>query len=351
MGEPESIVWSSIRHYCSQRAAEFYLHTIYGISRKKQRAAMAWNMKLYIQQASEFYEAAADAKPNTAPLMYYYSFLNLAKALCEAHNPRVNMRPECYAHGFSWKPHRLKVVDFEKETVRTTRARGVWHLLWEAVMHRPCPAADGTKFKISTLFSFCQEISAEYGGIFGKARSLLHLDKLDVRRNPERDEAWLTISVDRQRMRWYGLTGPRFIEQIKTARSTYAEVASGSSGVRTFESATPVKLTSNLSIHSALRDDFAGLNLFAHFAEDSNIEYSLPLQAKLPLPLPQIIVSYTILFWLASLVRYDPHSVYDLMNSEYWILIDGFMTQSRVWLLELFQWALYQKEITLRIAR
>jgi hypothetical protein len=58
----------------------------------------------------------------------------------------------------------------------------------------------------------------------------------------------------------------------------------------------------------------------------------------------------------------DPHSFGPLFSaysvsfqrffdSPDWILIDGFMTQSRVWLLELFRWALNEQEIILRIAR
>lgn len=59
----------------------------------------------------------------------------------------------------------------------------------------------------------------------------------------------------------------------------------------------------------------------------------------------------TLIFWLGSLVRYDPHSVADLQDSEYWMLIDGFMNQSRIWLLELFEWEFYKTETTLRFVR
>lgn len=350
VGDPEAVVWSSIRHYCSQRAAEFYLHRTYGIARKKLRGDVAWNVGLYIRQAFEFYEAAARAKPNTAPLIYYYSFLNMAKALCEIHNPRLNLKPECYSHGLAWRPHPRRVVNFAKESVKV-RGRGVWHLLWETLMQKPCPATDATKLRVSSLFSFCQEISAEYRSIFGDPRSLLYLDELSICRDRKLHLVWLRFSVGRPRLKECGCTGPRIIEQIKTTRSTYVEVAAGSEGFRAFESATPGQLTSGQVPHSVLHEDLAKLNLFTHFSEDSEIRYAIPLQARLPLPMPQIIVSYTILFWLASLVRYDPHSVDALMNSEYWILIDGFMTQSRIWLLELFRWALYQKEITLRSAR
>jgi hypothetical protein len=57
------------------------------------------------------------------------------------------------------------------------------------------------------------------------------------------------------------------------------------------------------------------------------------------------------LFWLASLVRYDPHSVQYLMDSHYWVLVDGFMSQCRPWLLEQFRWALYNEEMTLTTSR
>ena len=41
----------------------------------------------------------------------------------------------------------------------------------------------------------------------------------------------------------------------------------------------------------------------------------------------------------------------DLMDSHYWILIDGIMNQSRIWLLELFEWELFQTETKLSLSR
>jgi hypothetical protein len=82
-----------------------------------------------------------------------------------------------------------------------------------------------------------------------------------------------------------------------------------------------------------------------------NLKYAIPIQKRIPVALPQVSVLYTILFWLGSLVRYDPHSVSDLMDSPSWILIDGFMSQSRLWLLERMEWAHYSAETTLRSVR
>ena len=92
------------------------------------------------------------------------------------------------------------------------------------------------------------------------------------------------------------------------------------------------------------------MNLFSHLAA-GKLSYEIPIRHGLPVPLPQLLVLYTILFWLGSLVRYDPHSVAYLKKSRDWNIVEGFMNQSRIWLLELFEWELYQRTTTLLIAR
>ncbi len=57
------------------------------------------------------------------------------------------------------------------------------------------------------------------------------------------------------------------------------------------------------------------------------------------------------MFWLGSLVRYDPHSIAYLQESKYWMMIDSFMNESRIWLLELFEREFYQRETILKTAR
>ena len=163
-------------------------------------------------------------------------------------------------------------------------------------------------------------------------------------------QVWLTFSINREELRHCHISGPKLISRMKTDRSTYTEVKSDNKAFRTYESATTSKV-GRRGLWMPLQRDILGLNLLTYFGEDRKLGYCFPLQHSLPLRLPQLVINYTILFWLGSLVRYDPHSVAFLKDSPYWILVDGFMTQSRVWLLELFRWALYQKQTTLHIAR
>lgn len=350
LGDPEQIIWSSIRLVCSQAYAEAAAAQVHGVKRKAVRQAVARNVKLYIQQASEFYEAARNTRPNTAPLMYYYAFLNLGKALCEFKNPLFHTRQECYRHGLTWRPDPQTTVNMYNESVRVT-TRGVWHALWEALMGIQCPATNPTDLRVRDLFAYCPEISVEYERCFDENLRALYLEKPELLYDEKKRESWIRFSIHRLDFKISGILAPAALAQISTSRSGYIEVKSPDKGYRTFQTSMPANVKRNQSAHDALSEDFRGLNLFTHIGKDHEMNYFLPAQNKLPLRLPQVIVLYTILFWLGSLVRYDPHSVSALMDSPAWILIDGFMSQSRLWLLELFEWAIYQRENTLWLAR
>jgi hypothetical protein len=56
-------VWAFLRHLVSTK-----------LSKERRREALA-----YLEQASEFFDAAANPRLGSKPLLYYYSFMNLAK--------------------------------------------------------------------------------------------------------------------------------------------------------------------------------------------------------------------------------------------------------------------------------
>lgn len=350
VADPETIIWSSIRHLSSGGVAEWIAEHRHGITSKRDRSLIARSLKLYIEQASEFYHAAAGGKPNTAPLMYYYSFLNLAKALCEIRKPSLHERAECYSHGLSWRPNPKRLVNLLKESV-TIRERGMWHALWESMMREPCSAANGARLPIRLLFSYCAEVSSEYGTIFGKPRMIVDLEEPDLLYDKSQREAWLRFSLERWELQSRRLSAPNLVALISTARSSYFEVKSGKKEFRTFESVVPKRIAGRMDPWSGLEEDILRFNLFTHLKKARELGYGIPLQESLPVRIPQVVSYYTVLFWLGSLVRYDPHSVRSLMDSGYWMIIDGFMSQCRLWLLELFRWALYQSETSLYRAR
>ena len=298
---------------------------VYGIRGVRNIKSVAYNIKLYIQQAGEFYEAAKAAKASTAPLIYYYSFLNLAKALCETRNPRFHKYPECYRHGISWRPNPSYLVNLEKEKVSLV-ARGVWHVLWESISRRACPAVNPLRLSIKQLFLYCPEITIEVLRVFGSPILLLDLVDPVINYDEGAREAWLRFAVKRSELRFFRLSANTMMGAIRSPRSGYKEVRSNQRDLRSFESDVPALLSGAKHIWDPLAADIRSMNVFCSLGADKKISYALPIQSRLPFVMPQIMVLYTILFWFGSLVRYDPHSVGDLRDSQGWILLDGFMS-------------------------
>lgn len=350
LGNPERVLWSSIKHLCARDVAEGVLHDMHNIRNTKLLNAAISSMKLYIQQAFEFYDAAESAKPNTAPLFYYYAFLHLAKARCEMHLPNFHRANECYRHGLTWTQSKKLLVSMNTEMVSIT-TRGVWHVLWEAVTGNPCPAKNPTRVKIRDLFSFCPEVSIEYGRTFGSASKLVTLDDPCIMVDNKKQEAWIRFSVFAPYLRDHRLSRRKFLELVAESHTQYRQVKSEETEVWVFESRNPIRISGTDNLFYVARDEIKRFNLFTLLDSSGDLLYAVPLQSKLSFPLTQLITLYTLLFWLGSLVRYDPHSVAMLEDSEYWVLIDGFLNQSRIWLLELFEWEFYQTQTVLMSVR
>jgi hypothetical protein len=347
LGDPEKSLLSSLRHLCSLAIANEVLRKAHRITNKKDMALIAKNIKIYLQQAFEFYEAAQFCKSDTAPLFYYYSFLNFGKALCEIKYPRFHQARESRRHGIQWHPF-TKMNDVHVSLT----VRGVWHTLWEAVVGQRCKVRNPTKVRVKDLFALCPEVCVEYEKIFKDEWRTIEIEEPEILTSLDEREIWIRFSVSRRELETLHISIPRFINFINKNESVYHQVQSNSPGHLLFESSNPKQIEGNLesSPIDIILPEIRKLNLFTSL-DIGRFVYAIPIQDRIPLLLPQLIVLYTLIFWLGSLVRYDPHSVIKLKESKYWNLIDGIMSESRIWLLELFEWEFYQKQTILRSVR
>jgi len=351
LGDPEKIIWSSIKHMISLDVASRVLCFYHNITNQRLRKKVAANMKLYIQHAFEFYEAAHDAKANTAPLFYYYSFLNLAKALCEIRYPKFHTKPESYRHGLSWRPNTKYLVNMEVESVSVS-TRGVWHALWEAIEGERCTVANPAKLSVRELFGLCFGTSIEFTRAYNRLISLVDLVDPDILIDEPETQIWLRFSVNRYELRQLRISRHKLLNLITYKTSNYKQVQSSDKDLWTFELEHTKQIPRKYKepLFNIVQPEIQKLNLFTRL-DFEELTYAIPIQTRLPITLSQLMVLYTLTFWLGSLVRYDPHSLSELQDSEYWLLIDGFMNQCRIWLLELFEWQFYKAETTLRLVR
>jgi hypothetical protein len=351
LGSPEKIIWSSIRYLCARDVVDPLLYSVHSVKRANVRSKIARNIKLYVTQAYDFYEAARSAESDTAPLLYYYSFLNLAKSICEIHRPAFHRTPESYRHGLSWKPSRHYLVNMETESL-TVGTRGVWHVLLESITGHTKRISNPLKLKIKDLFALCPETGIEYQRAYHESNRLIDLKDPYILVDMDKNEVWIRFGIQKKELKELRLSRKRLLNLIKLPSGGYKQVRSDDNQLWLFEleKAKKCKPEGMEITFQPIKPEIDAMNLFAHLAFDK-MYYSIPIQTRLPIRMPQLVVLYTLVFWLSSLVRYDPHSVISLQDSKFWVLIDGFMNQSRIWLLELFEWHLYKTETVLRYVR
>jgi hypothetical protein len=181
---------------------------------------------------------------------------------------------------------------------------------------------------------------------------LIRLNDIDTFVDFSRSILWVSFSVDRESSRELGLGRPKFLALITHPGSRYIEVEPSEREAWTFELEKPKRIPKGQreGLYKLVEKEIKTMNLFVHMDREG-ISYFVPVQTQLPFRIPQIMQLYSLIFWLGSLVRYDPHSVAWLQDSQYWILIDGFLNQSVMWLLELFEWQLYQRQRFLKRVR
>jgi hypothetical protein len=225
LGDPERIIWSSIKYLCAEDIVHFVLSEVHKIARKNTRSIISNNIKLYISQAYDFYEAASSARANTAPLFYYYSFLNLAKALCEIREPSFHKTSASYNHGLSWKPSRDYLVKMETESVNAT-TRGVWHVLLESLVGTAVRVPNPLKIKVKDLFSLCPETSIEFIRTYHAETRLINLEAPIIMVDPSAKEVWIRFGVSRTSLKDLGLSRPKLLSLIKGNGIEYREVKS-----------------------------------------------------------------------------------------------------------------------------
>lgn len=110
------------------------------------------HFQAFVRQAKNYYYSAKQLHPRSAGLLYYYCFLNLAKAAIVIKQPQIGGRK--ISHGISCLPK-----DFSKlktQTVKILDDGGVFPILYEwyfGTVIRP------QSLNIQRLFNYCTDIS------------------------------------------------------------------------------------------------------------------------------------------------------------------------------------------------
>jgi hypothetical protein len=120
--------------------------------------------RAYIRQATTFYQAAEALHHRASPLNFYYSFMNLAKAVILLRTP--NFVNHNLMHGIS---PQSKAGSLRKQKL-SVKSNGVFPMFYKTIVGRPF--SQNASLKIADLLGYVSDVQHEYVKLqYGPKRS------------------------------------------------------------------------------------------------------------------------------------------------------------------------------------
>lgn len=311
-------VWAAIRPLAADEMCLDALKVrLSGRSRNELRQIAA-KAASCVRQADEYFSSAVRASPRTAPLLHYYSMLNLSKALIYLERPERLVHENDLLHGLTDRNRVKDRKTFSLKNERVTvQQRGVFNSLHFVLAGKELKAQ--TAYSVTELFPYCTWLTSELEDVFGRPSRLIHVS-VRLALNRESNRIFVTAAVPKDEVVARLKRASRFATEAPEFFSLFDPVASDDPSVLSYESSSvPADQPGELA--AALRT----LRLYRYFkySEDSG-EYVLPLGTE---PLPEPCVLFAVTFYLGSLVRYQPHIYDHLLGTKDAYLLESFIGQ------------------------
>jgi len=153
----------------------------------------------WIDQAKTYFVDARKSDWRSGGLLYYYSFLNFAKAYLVAKRIITfkSLKSTSLYHGLSSTPQDIsKITDFEVEIYPPTTQqnhRNVFSSLYVGVTRKKWPFNKKLKIKVGDIAGYCSDISHELLSLLNITHQLIYIQSL-IRFNKEK-EAWFEMAL------------------------------------------------------------------------------------------------------------------------------------------------------------
>jgi hypothetical protein len=300
--------------------AEFHIKNSYPPDRVRYALA-------YVQQAQSFYIAAKVANRDASPLLWYYCFLNLAKALLVRTDQVEDLASGM--HGIRDPVENKEgYVTLGKQTIKTNgtipAANGRYQVFPNLcrVLAEPLPAGD-IQISIKSLLRGVLGIHRAFMKAFGEDSHFMKLREPEFMEcpPPKGPHLWLRFFLLQE-----DFNDTVTFDALKgKLEPAFTAVTPGDGGTRLkaycFES-------QHLTFTKSAIED---LPLLMAMIRPKVRVLVLPrgylhyVKFEPELPLPQTAVIYAIMFYLGSIVRYRPYDFDKLVDKKYRWVIDEFL--------------------------
>lgn len=293
-----------------------------GLSTSNDKAAAA----SFVRQAREYFSAAERATSiETPPLLYYYSFLNLAKAIAmgRGRSGLVGKVSHGIAHvggpgtGHTPSTARLQIGASDPAVGGTKSAIDELH--W-ALEER---AVDTGHYAVSEIIPQSVIAHRMWRESFEQPRKERFIPVDDVRflHDSSANQIWLSAFISRATLRARGLGITELMTQSKldaTFRAVSVQDATISSGYHVLEQCSPTPYSGRAA--DVVVEAVQGIRPALWQTVTVNPPYRryyVYLSPTSERRMPQWLSIYATLFWLGSLTRYQPVELFDVLNGKY----------------------------------
>lgn len=355
---PEKEVWALLEYYLIDDSAhELFISK--GVTDKRIRNKVVSDFQSYITQASNFYEYAKNSDPRSSALLYYYSFMNLAKAKLLTSNPSLHEKK--FIHGMK---RVVETGNLRRLTIRSERANrndrvSTFQELYKARFNANLPSTE--YLKIVDLLGYVSDIASEYTKVtnnsprFSNVKFLTSIDK-------SRKKSWAKIAIQSP------LRILKYKRESKDFFSEFTQVKIGTLSRQYSFELTPhasqwYQFYEGKTEHDFIGDD--GIDIWSSFtllkkifrpfyqAEvyDSSNSFQLtePLtiyslstnRVKGRTRIDELLAIYLVMYHLSEIVRYEPYFIDKLLSQdtkEGWMLRSFIESAPYTFLLRMTSW-------------
>jgi hypothetical protein len=320
---------------------------MHGAVNARAKAAHRSEARAFLEQAQDFYETAT-GKVAAHPLLFYYAFLNVGKALLRS---RQYERPLDYAsHGLNERraanavqPEDVEIVVSDPRPGRTDVYAEVLQTLG---FPRPKP---GDSYRAAGLMAQVVVGHRLWREATGKSERILAIEDAEFWRNSSTKEIWVRIGLDPRTLSRHGISQAGLLsesglaghfqivesDEIPTDRLWLEQIQTTPYNHRATDAV--------IDLVGSVRPLF--WRVVSAVPGGSYRRYYLCLTPANTTRLPQIAALWVLLFYLGSIVRYRPHLFDEVADGPYGPFVDEFVASQPHQLLYLLASEMCQREI------
>lgn len=330
-GSIEDELWILLEYLSEVEDIGLRFVTQNGVNKRKIRKVYK-HFQAYVRQAKNYYYSAKQLHPRSSSLLYYYCFLNLAKAALVIKQPAIGSHK--ISHGIT-----CLAKDFSKlktQSVKVLNDGGIFPKFYEwyfGLSIKP------QSLNIQKLLAYCTDIS--YQNIVagnGNCKLLRGYYVHQVNVNQSSHTGWPLIGIAS-----FSLCTPyqkafkalydnfEKVELPQFSGREYFDIENFELSAYTFfQSKNTFNWHTNqippaFECRDLVSKTFGSMLQTNYYKSDFDYYISLPYSANRQIPMDETVSIYLIMFYLSNLVRYNPSYLEELLSKKEAWIIDSFI--------------------------